>query len=120
MKIITAVWLSVPAELRDDWLSGGGGGMGGACIGDVDGTVEDALPLEQSLRALTHWWNVRNFREVMGVDQEGLGKGEEEAGFFERELERLDLARVLMGEEEGEGAGNGAGEGEWHGNVEGY
>ena len=28
MKIITAVWLSVPAELRDDWLSGGGGGMG--------------------------------------------------------------------------------------------
>ncbi|KAM0713542.1 hypothetical protein Q7P37_010504 [Cladosporium fusiforme] len=113
MKIITAVWLSVPAELRDDWLSGGGGGMGGACIGDVDGTVEDALPLEQSLRALTHWWNVRNFREAMGVD-EGLVR-EEDVGFFERELEKLDVARVMLGEEEGEG-----GEGEWHGPVEGY
>ena len=117
MKIITAVWLSVPAELRDDWLSGGGGGMGGACIGDVDGTVEDALPLEQSLRALTHWWNVRNFKEVMGVD-EGLVR-EEEGGFFERELEKLDLSRGLIGEEEDGGNGNG-GEGEWHGPVEGY
>jgi hypothetical protein len=114
MKIITAVWLSVPAELRDDWLSGGGGGMGGACIGDVDGTVEDALPLEQSLRALTHWWNVRNFREVMGVD-ESLMK-EEEVGFFERELEKLDVAKVLLGED-GDGEGDGT---EWHGPVEGY
>lgn len=113
MKIITAVWLSVPAELRDDWLSGGGGGMGGACIGDVDGTVEDALPLEQSMRALTHWWNVRHFREAMGVD-EGLVR-EEEVGFFERELEKLDVARIVLGEEEG-----GEGEGEWHGPVEGY
>jgi hypothetical protein len=112
MKIITAVWLSVPAELRDDWLSGGGGGMGGACIGDVDGTVEDALPLEQSLRALTHWWNVRNYKEAMGVD-DNLMK-EEDVDFFERELERLDIAKVMMGEEEGEG------DGVWNGPVEGY
>jgi hypothetical protein len=112
MKIITAVWLSVPAELRDDWLSGGGGGMGGACIGDVDGTVEDALPLEQSLRALTHWWNVRNYKEAMGVD-DTLMK-EEDVGFFERELEKLDIAKVMMGEEEGEG------DGIWNGPVEGY
>jgi hypothetical protein len=112
MKIITAVWLSVPAELRDDWLSGGGGGMGGACIGDVDGTVEDALPLEQSLRSLTHWWNVRNYKEAMGVD-ENLMK-EEDVDFFERELEKLDIAKVMLGEEEGEG------EGVWNGPVEGY
>ena len=83
MKIITAVWLSVPAELRDDWLSGGGGGMGGACVGDVDGSVEDAVPLEQSLRALTHWWNVREFPDAMGWVR-GMDKGE--VGFFEREL----------------------------------
>lgn len=75
MKIITAVWLSVPAELRDDWLSGGGGGMGGACVGDVDGSVEDSVPLEQSLRALTHWWNVREFPDAMGWVK-GMGEGE--------------------------------------------
>lgn len=115
MKIITAVWLSVPAELRDDWLSGGGGGMGGGWVGDVDGSVEDALPLEQSLRALTHWWNVRNFREVMGVEEGMLKEGEE--GFFERELEKLEIARGVMGGGEEEG---GEGEGEWHGPVEGY
>ena len=80
MKIITAVWLSVPAELRDDWLIGGGGGLGGAGPGDVDGTVEEALPLEQSLRALTHWWNVRHYADRMGLGSDdghnhGVGKG---------------------------------------------
>ena len=74
MKIITAVWLSVPAELRDDWLSGGGGGMGGAGYGDVDGAAEDALPMEQGLRALTHWWNVQGYGEEMGVGR-GFGRG---------------------------------------------
>lgn len=88
MKIITAVWLSVPAELRDDWLTGGGGGMGGAFVGDVDGTVEDALPLEQSLRALTHWWNVRNFPESMGVEK---GMLDEEMDYFTRELEKMEI-----------------------------
>lgn len=87
MKIITAVWLSVPAELRDDWLVGGGGGMGGAGPGDVDGTVEEALPLEQSLRALTYWWNCRSYPEEMG---RGRGMVGEERGFFERELERME------------------------------
>ncbi|KAF2722046.1 putative HAM-2, hyphal anastomosis-2 protein [Polychaeton citri CBS 116435] len=94
MKVITAVWLSVPAELRDDWLTGGGGGMGGACVlGDVDGSVEDALPLEQALRALTHWWNVRNFGEAMGLKGDGKmeGLGEEEVDFFQREREKLEL-----------------------------
>ncbi|KAF2478650.1 hypothetical protein BDY17DRAFT_349694 [Neohortaea acidophila] len=104
MKIITAVWLSVPAELRDDWLSGGGGGMGGACVGDVDGTVEDALPLEQSLRALTHWWNLRNFPEVMGFDTKLLEE-EMEVDYFTRELEKMDLGREggegeFLGDEE--------------------
>lgn len=86
MKIITAVWLSVPAELRDDWLSGGGGGMGGAGPGDVDGTVEEALPLEQSLRSLTYWWNLRQYPVEMGVDR---GLVEDGRNFFDREIERL-------------------------------
>ncbi|KAK5120080.1 hypothetical protein LTR85_006561 [Meristemomyces frigidus] len=111
MKIITAVWLSVPAELRDDWLSGGGGGMGGACVGDVDGTVEDALPLEQSLRALTHWWNVRGFPEVMGVEP---GLLEEEMEFFGRELARME------GREEAGVGGEEQAEEQWQGPVEGY
>ncbi|EME47887.1 hypothetical protein DOTSEDRAFT_42198 [Dothistroma septosporum NZE10] len=114
MKIITAVWLSVPAELRDDWLSGGGGGMGGACVGDVDGTVEDALPLEQSLRALTHWWNVRNFPDVMGVEK---GMMEEEMDYFTRELEKMEsVAR----EEEMVAEEQGLGEDAWQGPIEGY
>ncbi|KAK5108891.1 hypothetical protein LTR62_007693 [Meristemomyces frigidus] len=98
MKIITAVWLSVPPELRDDWLSGGGGGVGGQGVGDVDGTVEDALPLEQGLRSLTQWWNLRNYSDVMGVDREMLER--EEGSWFERELERMGVLSV--GEEEGE------------------
>lgn len=118
MKVITAVWLSVPAELRDDWLTGGGGGMGGACVGDVDGTVEDALPLEQSLRALTHWWNVRNFPDVMGVDK---GLLEEEVDFFQREIEKIELARALAVGDEGDVAEELGQEGEsWQGPMEGY
>ncbi|KAF2168036.1 hypothetical protein M409DRAFT_65587 [Zasmidium cellare ATCC 36951] len=112
MKIITAVWLSVPAELRDDWLSGGGGGMGGACVGDVDGTVEDALPLEQSLRALTHWWNVRNYPDVMGVDK---GMLDEEMDYFTRELEKMEYVH-----EEDLGEEQSLAEEQWQGPIEGY
>ena len=112
MKIITAVWLSVPAELRDDWLSGGGGGMGGACVGDVDGTVEDALPLEQSLRALTHWWNVRMYPDVMGVEK---GMLDEEQDYFARELEKMEIVREeAMADEEP------VLEEPWQGPIEGY
>ena len=115
MKIITAVWLSVPAELRDDWLSGGGGGMGGQCVGDVDGTVEDALPLEQSLRSLTHWWNVRNFPEAWGVDR---GMLDEEMDYFTRELEKMEVGREGM--EEVVGEEQGLAEDGWQGPIEGY
>lgn len=112
MKIITAVWLSVPADLRDDWLQGGGGGMGGAGPGDVDGTVEEAVPLEQSLRALTHWWNVRTYPLAMGVEKEVLA---EEQDFFAKELEKLDFGRG-----EDEGFEDGLLDEPWGGNLEGY
>nr|POE53421.1 factor arrest protein 11 [Quercus suber] len=124
MRIITAVWLSVPAELRDSWLSGGGGGMGGACVGDVDGTVEDALPLEQSLRALTHWWNVQQFPDVMGVDE---GLVDEESNFFARELAKIEMMTKATegGAEDGvmlgdDGQAQQLQQEGWQGPIEGY
>ena len=120
MKIITAVWLSVPAELRDDWLSGGGGGMGGACVGDVDGTVEDSVPLEQSLRLLTHWWNVRHYEEQMGGEKGvGVVSADDEGGWFERELVKMEGMVGAQGEEFGVDGEVEIGEG-WQGPIEGY
>jgi hypothetical protein len=118
MKVITAVWLSIPAGLRDDWLSGGGGGSGGGGIGDVDGTVEDAVPLEQSLRNLTHWWNVRNYPDVMGVDKEML---DEERNYFSRELEKMALAYPPSPESQpAEPQQLNMPDGPWEGPMEGY
>ena len=77
MRVITAVYLHCRPELRDDWLAGS----------DVDAEVEEALPLEQALRALTHWHNVKRYPEEMGADLTVL---EEEKDFFVRELERME------------------------------
>ncbi|KAI9890903.1 MAG: Factor arrest protein 11 [Vezdaea aestivalis] len=77
MRVITAVYLHVPPELRDDWLAGG----------DVDSEVEDALPQEQALRALTHWWHCTRYPEQLGA---GGGLLESEVDFFARELDRMD------------------------------
>ena len=76
MRVITAVYLLCRPELRDDWLAGS----------DVDAEVEQALPLEQALRALTHWHNVRRYPSQMGADVRLL---EEEHDFFIRELENV-------------------------------
>ena len=96
MRVITAIYLHCRPELRDEWL----------CGGDVDGVVEEAVPLEQAGRALVHWWHLREYRGVMegaGTARQGLGAGEdggvlgreksndEEMGFFERELEKSAL-----------------------------
>lgn len=85
MRVITAVYLHCRPELRDDWLAGS----------DVDAEVEEALPLEQALRALTHWHNVKRYPEEMGAEDGVLG---EERDFFVRELEKM----VWLGEEQGE------------------
>ncbi|KAF2397055.1 N1221-domain-containing protein [Trichodelitschia bisporula] len=76
MRVITAVYLHCRPELRDDWL----------CNGDVDADVEQSVPLEQSLRALTHWYNLRRYPRQMGARPGVLG---EEAAFFAREVERF-------------------------------
>lgn len=78
MRVITAIYLYCRPELRDDWLAGS----------DVDAEVEEALPLEQALRGLTHWWHLRQYRDVMG-GVEGPPVMDEERDFFVRELESM-------------------------------
>ncbi|KAI9831989.1 MAG: Factor arrest protein 11 [Phylliscum demangeonii] len=77
MRVITAIYLNCRPEFRDDWLAGS----------DVDAEVEEALPLEQALRALTHWHNLKRYPDEMGADP-GVLKAEQD--FFVRELERMD------------------------------
>ena len=84
MRVITSIYLHCRPELRDDWLAGG----------DVDADVEEALPQEEALRALTLFYNVRRYPRSMGADQ---GMLEEERDFFRREL-----VRMQEGEEEEE------------------
>ncbi|KAI4158008.1 MAG: hypothetical protein LQ342_007832 [Letrouitia transgressa] len=93
MRVITAVYLHVGPELRDEWLSGG----------DVDGVVEEAVPVEQGWRSLVHWWHLRFYRrDIEGLKKrsggaaddgeegaEGEGSEEGEYNFFARELERM-------------------------------
>ncbi|OBT56190.1 hypothetical protein VE04_04063 [Pseudogymnoascus sp. 24MN13] len=99
MRVITAVYLHCRPDLRDEWLSGS----------DVDGDMEEALPLEQALRSLTHWGNVRRYKKVMAgeVSTDG-GEGD----FFRRELEKMEIIAGSDGEEvEAETGWEGAGQG---------
>ncbi|KAB8291746.1 hypothetical protein EYC80_006541 [Monilinia laxa] len=103
MRVITAVYLHCRPELRDDWLAGS----------DVDAEVEEALPLEQALRALTHWFNLRRYPERMGADTKLL---QEEHDFFTRELEGMEMGLEMgmgHGEESMDGSMWGDGIGGW-------
>ena len=84
MRVITAIYLYCRPSLRDDWLAGS----------DVDAEVEEALPFEQALRGLTHWWHLRTYKDVMGGD-EGTLMMDEERDFFARELEALGWGLVI-------------------------
>jgi hypothetical protein len=99
MRVITAIYLYCRPELRDDWLAGS----------DIDAEVEEALPLEQALRGLTHWWHLRRYKDVMG-GEEGASMMEEERDFFVRELEAMGWGFAVeeMMNEEAEMAANGA------------
>lgn len=114
MRVITAIYLHCRPELRDEWL----------CGGDIDGVVEEAVPLEQAGRSLVHWWHLKEFRDVMeggnGVGGKGKrgggGRGQregEEYDFFARELEKMGWGLGGLGgvgeEEEMGNAGGGAG-----------
>ncbi|KAG9232105.1 pheromone-dependent cell cycle arrest protein-like protein Far11 [Amylocarpus encephaloides] len=99
MRVITAVYLHCRPELRDDWLAGS----------DIDAEVEEALPLEQALRALTHWHNIKRYPGQMGADTKLL---EEEHDFFVRELEKMAWIED-MGEGESQEAWDGVSNGAW-------
>ena len=81
MRVITAIYLHCRPELRDEWL----------CGGDVDGVVEEAVPLEQASRSLVHWWHLREFKDVMEgkLTKEDDAEKEDEYDFFARELEKM-------------------------------
>ncbi|GAW17319.1 hypothetical protein ANO14919_067750 [Xylariales sp. No.14919] len=79
MRVITAVYLHCRPELRDEWLAGS----------DVDAEVEEALPLEQALRSLTHWFNVRVYPDKMAPEIKAALRNQQD--FFRRELEKLEI-----------------------------
>lgn len=87
MRVITAVYLHCRPELRDDWLAGS----------DVDAEVDESVPLEQALRSLTHWFNLKRYPESLGAKPGVLG---EEMDFFRNELEKMDWGEENVGEGE--------------------
>ncbi|KAI1424403.1 hypothetical protein F5Y12DRAFT_752625 [Xylaria sp. FL1777] len=99
MRVITAVYLHCRPELRDEWLAGS----------DVDAEVEEALPLEQALRSLTHWFNVREYPDKMAPEIKVALRHQQD--FFRRELEKLEIWNEVSASgvaAQNEGAG-----GEW-------
>ncbi|KAF3002904.1 Factor arrest protein 11 [Curvularia kusanoi] len=81
MRVITAVYLHCRPELRDDWLAGS----------DVDAEVDESVPLEQALRSLTHWFNLKRYPESLGAKP---GVLVEEMDFFRNELEKMDWGEL--------------------------
>lgn len=63
MRVITAIYLHCRPGLREDWLA----------PADVDADVDEAQPMEEALRGLTHWWHVREYRGVMAGGTHGGG-----------------------------------------------
>ena len=101
MKVITAIYLHCRPELRDEWLAG-------MHDQNVEGEVDEALPLEWALRSLTFWWMKRLYGDVIkpapgkdGSDDShdnGTASGykgtscnldDSERDFFQRELDRM-------------------------------
>ena len=83
MRVITAIYLHCRPELRDEWLAG-------MHDSQIEGEVDEALPFEQALRALTHWWHLRCYSDVIGGDEkEAEAMKEEEQDFFQRELNNM-------------------------------
>ncbi|TGZ83126.1 N1221-domain-containing protein [Ascodesmis nigricans] len=88
MRVITSIYLHCRPELRDDWLAGG----------DIDEEVEESVPQENALRALTMFYNTRRWPKEMGMEEK---MREAEMDFFVRELEKLAFSAEVQEEEEG-------------------
>ncbi|KAJ6259728.1 hypothetical protein Dda_5366 [Drechslerella dactyloides] len=85
MRVITSIYLYCRPELRDDWLA----------AQDVDSDVEEAMPQEQALRGLTHFYNLHHYPQsmtLMGFDPNLLA---DERNFFTRELEKIDWGPTM-------------------------
>lgn len=81
MRIITAIYLHCKPELRDEWLAGV----------DIDQEMSEATPLEQALRSLTYWYNLKTYPGTMWNDQaKTQGLLDEEQDFFVGELDKMD------------------------------
>jgi len=96
MRVITAVYLHCRPELRDDWL----------LSADVDVDVEMSVPMEQSLRSLTHYYNLRRYASQMGAKTDILA----DQDFFLRELEKLEWSGEGLG---GDGMSEEGSEAHW-------
>ena len=78
------------------------------------------MPLEQALRSLTHWFNVRRYPDKMGGEEVREAMREEQ-DFFVRELDKIDwnwadvVGGGLGGGLEGYDDGTGVGGREWEG-----
>jgi hypothetical protein len=73
MRVITAIYLHCRPDLRDEWLAG----MHDA---NVEGEVDEAVPLEWALRGLTFWWQKRMYPDVMRRRKQGKkSKGKKRA-----------------------------------------
>ncbi|KAF3920324.1 hypothetical protein ABW20_dc0100313 [Dactylellina cionopaga] len=86
MRVITSIYLYCRPELRDDWLA----------AQDIDSDVEEAMPQEQALRGLIHFYNLHHFPQsmtLMGFDPNLLA---DERNFFTRELEKIDWGPAIM------------------------
>ena len=53
----------------------------------MDAEVDESIPLEQALRSLVHWHNLKRYPESLGAKP---GVLEEEQDFFRNELEKMD------------------------------
>ena len=98
MRVITAIYLHCRPDLRDEWLAG----MHDA---NVEGEVDEAVPLEWALRGLTFWWQKRKYPDVTRkgkkgmeprTDKEGEDEGlqlhdieGDERDFFQKELDAI-------------------------------
>ncbi|KAF3922750.1 hypothetical protein ABW21_db0208298 [Orbilia brochopaga] len=85
MRVITSIYLYCRPELRDDWLA----------AQDVDSDIEEAMPQEQALRGLTHFYNLHHYPQsmtLMGFDPNLLA---DERNFFTRELEKIDWGPTM-------------------------
>ena len=118
MRVITAIYLHCQPELRDEWLAG-------MHDSNVEGEVDDAVPLEWALRGLTYWWQKRVYPDVMKMGRRkdepegGQEIEDEERDFFQRELDNMGwgFANLVVGEdvafgEEAPGV-NGSGAEQW-------